>query len=293
MTNNLTRYKNGVLAYTFSLAVVLGVGVAIAYLQMGGVQTDSGINFWLINGAYSICLGLVALLILRLTKQPIKQSLGLTKDALNAKKLLVLLTTVFVLLNVAAVVNNWFIDLLTSWGCNLPSSVTSEQIKANPVLAVVVACILPAINEELVFRGLLCSGLKEKLGNLPAVLLTGLLFALFHGNPAQTLHQFALGCLLSMVALSTKSVVLPVVAHLFNNLTTLVLAMYVEPTNFYSDNKWLVLAVGGLLLVALVYLCTRQFKLDQRKTEKVNSAMYDLLLIATAGMSIYLWVTAL
>ena len=154
MTNNLTRYKNGVLAYTFSLAVLLGVGVAIAYLQMGGVQTDSGINFWLINGAYSICLGLVALLILRLTKQPIKQSLGLTKEAFNAKQLLVLLATVFVLLNVAAVVNNWFIDLLISWGCNLPSSVTSEQIKANPVLAVVVACILPAINEELVFRGL-------------------------------------------------------------------------------------------------------------------------------------------
>ena len=183
LTNNLTRYKNGVLAYTFSLAVVLGVGVAMAYLQMGGVQTDSGINFWLINGAYSICLGLVALLILKLTKQPIKQSLGLTKDAFNAKKLLVLLATVFVLLNVAAVVNNWFIDLLTSWGCNLQmSSVTSEQIKANPVLAVVVACILPAINEELVFRGLLCSGLKEKLGNLPAVLLTGLLFALFNSS---------------------------------------------------------------------------------------------------------------
>lgn len=275
------------------MVVMLGMGVVMAMLKLNGVTTDDGINFWLLNGAYSLCLGAVALLILRLSKQPILPTLGVSKDVFNVKKIVVLLATVFVLLNVMAVVNNWFVDLLIGWGCNPPSAVTREQIVANPVMAVIVACILPAINEELIFRGLLAKGLAQKLGNVASVLLTGLLFAIFHGSPAQTLHQFILGCILSWVALSTNSVILPVVAHFFNNLAALLLALYVEPTSFYNNYSWLVLAVGGVLLVALSYLCYRQFKLPQSKGEKTNTSPFDLLLVATAVFAIYLWVTAL
>lgn len=293
MTNKLLHYKNGVFAYTFATAVMLGVSVVVSLLNLNGISTSDGVNFWLINGAYSICLGGVALLILRLTKQPLLQTLGIKKDVFGVKKIITLIALVVVLLNVMAVVNNWFASLLTRWGCNLPSGVTREQILANPILAVVVACILPAINEELIFRGLLAKGLAQKLGNLPAVLLTGLLFALFHGSPLQTLHQFVLGCLLSMVAISSGSVVLPVLAHLFNNVVALVLALYVEPTNFYVHYKWLVLGIGGALLAALGYLCIRQFKLPQSQVEKANTSPTDLLLVAVGLFSIYLWVGAL
>ena len=202
------------------MATLIGFSILLTTLGQSGIQTNQGVNFWLFNGAYSICLGVVAVLILVFTKQPIKQSLGLDKKPFSVSQLLVLLGVVFVLLNLSVVVNKWFLQMLQGWGLDVKtSSVTSEQILQNPVLALVVACVLPAINEELVFRGLVVKGISQKLGNVASVLITGFLFALFHGSPAQTLHQFVLGCVLSYVAISTQSVVLPVIAHFFNNLS--------------------------------------------------------------------------
>ena len=294
LTNTLTTYKNSVLAYAFGFATLIGFSVLSTIMQQNGVPTQQGVNFWLINGAYSLCLGVVALLILMLSKQPVKQTLGLDKKAFGVDKAVLLCATVFVMINVTVVLNSWFVQFLTTLGCNVKSyAVSTEQILQNPLLAVVVGCILPAINEELLFRGLIVKGLNSKMGNAAAVVVSGLLFALFHANPAQTLHQFALGCLLALVAISTQSVVLPVIAHLFNNLAVLALALYVEPTGVYTQYSYWIVAVGAVVLAGLIWLVVRQFKTNKIVVEKQNTSAYDLLLVATAAFGVYLWAGAL
>ncbi len=294
MTNPLTTYKNSSLAYAFGLATMLGFSVLLTLLQQNGVLVSEGLNFWLINGAYSLCLGAVGLLILKLSKQPVKQTLGIRKQAFSPKIAVLLCVMAVVLLNVSVVANDWFLQLLTKLGCDVTTKpITNQQILQNPVLAVVVACILPAINEELLFRGLIAKGLQTRLGNTTAIVLTGLLFALFHGSPAQTLHQFAFGSMLAYVAIATQSIILPVIAHLCNNLAAMLLALYVEPTGVYQTHGiWFVL-IGGAILAVLAYVFNRQIKLPQPTKQKINAPAFDLLMLATSALCVYLWVGAL
>ena len=282
------------MAFSFAFVIMLSVSIVATLLQQNGVDVTQGVAFWLVNGVYSLCLGAVGLLILKLTKQPAIQALGINKQAFSISKCLVLCATVVVLLNVSAVVNHWFLAFLTKLGCQITTKpITNEQILQNPVLAVLVACILPAINEEIIFRGLVAQGLSRKLGNVASVILTGLLFAVFHGSPAQMLHQFALGSLLAYVAISTQSVVLPVIAHFVNNLSAMLFALYVEPTGFYQTYATWIVAIGVAIIALLGFVCNRQFKLPQIAKEKFNSSAFDLMIVASAGLSVYLWVTAL
>lgn len=115
---------------------------------------------------------------------------------------------------------NWF-----EWmGFEVSVSVPVTGTAGNVVLLIVVACIMPAFCEELVFRGALGNGLAET-GLWSASLLGGALFSLFHMNPAQTLHQFVMGFLLVFYILVTGSFWCSFAAHLFNNLLTVVLSL--------------------------------------------------------------------
>lgn len=79
-----------------------------------------------------------------------------------------------------------------------------------------VVAVLPAVLEELVFRGLLLEGLKN-FGSVAAVLVCGALFSLYHQNPAQTVYQFLCGAGFALVALKAGSALPTMLAHFLNN----------------------------------------------------------------------------
>lgn len=90
-------------------------------------------------------------------------------------------------------------------------------------------CVLPAICEELIFRGVLTNGLAG-YGKKTAVLMTGLCFSLMHQNPDQTVHQFLLGCLLGWVLLETDSFWSVSLIHFFNNFIVLTVEFFTVST---------------------------------------------------------------
>lgn len=75
--------------------------------------------------------------------------------------------------------------------------------------------IIAPVGEELIFRGFLMRYL-EKYGKLTAIVVTALLFGLFHGNLGQGLNAFAVGLVLGYVAIE-YSVVWSIVLHWVNN----------------------------------------------------------------------------
>ena len=82
--------------------------------------------------------------------------------------------------------------------------------------------LLPAVMEEIIFRGVLLNGLRSfKTGW--AVVVCGALFSLYHQNPAQTVYQFCCGACFALVALRAGSVLPTVIAHFLNNAFILVL----------------------------------------------------------------------
>jgi membrane protease YdiL (CAAX protease family) len=87
---------------------------------------------------------------------------------------------------------------------------------SNPWLSFFVVVIVAPVMEEIVFRGFLYKKLIA-YGEKTYVLLSALIFALFHVNFYQLLYAFALGALFAKVVCHTKSIRYTVILHLIIN----------------------------------------------------------------------------
>ncbi len=108
--------------------------------------------------------------------------------------------------------------------------------------------VAPAIFEEFAFRGIVLNSLK-KFGNLPAILVSSLLFALMHGNFVQIPFAFCAGIGLGLCYVKSKSIWTPVVAHFINNtLAFLSPLFYKYSIKFIADNFDIIMLVMIFLL---------------------------------------------
>ncbi|HEY4102706.1 MAG TPA: CPBP family intramembrane glutamic endopeptidase [Polyangiaceae bacterium] len=85
---------------------------------------------------------------------------------------------------------------------------TSEGL----VLVLVAAAILPALVEEMMFRGLITRAF-EKRSHAEMVLIPSLMFGLFHLEPTQIAGTIVLGVAFALARLYSGSLVPPMVAH--------------------------------------------------------------------------------
>ncbi len=105
------------------------------------------------------------------------------------------------------------------------------------VLATV--AVVPAIAEELLFRGLIQHELESSLGGLRGAAIAGTVFALYHMNPFSLVPLVALGVFFGFVVYRSGTVMLAVAAHFLNNfLASLALYLHV-------DDDFIVSAPGG------------------------------------------------
>lgn len=113
-------------------------------------------------------------------------------------------------------------------------------------------CVLPAIGEELLFRGAM-QGLMRPAGSAAAILAPALLFALLHLDPAQGLTAFLCGLFLGWLAERTGSILPGMLLHFINNtlaFLVLYLQLYAPPQAVLAVQLVLLLGaplVGGLL----------------------------------------------
>jgi len=101
------------------------------------------------------------------------------------------------------------------------------QIKSPFVIAgmLLVACVLAPIYEELMFRAGLFRFVRQKLGRLPAFLISGACFGAMHANWAGFLPLAVLGILLALVYEATGSIRVAIIAHGLFNLNTIILLL--------------------------------------------------------------------
>lgn len=88
------------------------------------------------------------------------------------------------------------------------------------VFYVIFFAAVPAICEELIFRGMIFNGLKRGIGSIWAIILSSLLFALIHQNINQFIYPFIMGSVFAILMNKTNNLIYPILMHFFNNLTT-------------------------------------------------------------------------
>jgi sodium transport system permease protein len=100
----------------------------------------------------------------------------------------------------------------------------AELFGHGATFALVAFAFLPAVCEELLFRGFILSGLRRESGPVGAVLVSALLFGVNHLDPAKLGSTAALGVLLAVLVLRSRSIVPAMLCHFTNNGLALVLA---------------------------------------------------------------------
>lgn len=86
------------------------------------------------------------------------------------------------------------------------------------LISVLVIALLPAVVEEMMFRGAL-QNLLSRWFKMPvlAIIVTSILFSAVHGSYLGFLSRFALGFLLGWMYYRTGNIWLNIIAHFFNN----------------------------------------------------------------------------
>ncbi len=138
--------------------------------------------------------------------------------------------TLLVALPVLILISLGWTELLRA--CGLPDEPQDlialfTQTKSPFVIAgmLLVACVLAPVYEELMFRAGLFRFVRQKLGRMPAFLISGACFGAMHANWAGFLPLAVLGMLLALVYEATGSIRVAVIAHGLFNLNTIILLL--------------------------------------------------------------------
>ncbi len=124
-------------------------------------------------------------------------------------------------------------NILTSIFSNIFDTTFSLPIRPTPsFVSILTVCIVPALAEEVFFRGVLLSCFHS-LGKIQAVLLTAFLFAFLHTNSFSFPMFFIIGMLLSKLTLSSHSLLVCIAFHISYNLAWLILPAYISLPNIF------------------------------------------------------------
>ncbi len=129
----------------------------------------------------------------------------------------------------------------------------------SPLPAILALIIVPAVFEEIFFRGAYLSSFGTE--KRPIIIFTGAIcFAVMHSTPYNFLAPLLAGCIYGTLVYILDSVYPAIFAHLFNNAITCVL--------FFSNEKFTNAGLGNLLAIAAIIVFLISIYISLREIEK-------------------------
>ncbi len=141
--------------------------------------------------------------------------------------------------------------------------------------------LLPAICEEIAFRGFIFGGLARQNGVLRAILVSAIFFGLTHTLLQQSLSAMIIGLLLGWVAWRTGGIICTIAMHAIHNSLTLSLARFakqdaspawldnfvtLEPGSFQYQPAWI--TISTVLAIACLWILYQRSNLQVLKAEE-------------------------
>jgi len=181
---------------------------------------------------------------------------------------LITATTFFALYPIIACINT----LLVKCGFTL-SELTYKLTTKNYIISLFSLVLAPAICEELLFRGVIFSGLKSH-GKTFVITTTAIMFSIFHMSISQTVYPLLIGLLLGVIMFKEENIYYCIAIHLTNNFLSLTLSYFDINLIF---NHWTYILLAIILFVAfLSIVLTATFKNNKNilktKLDKENKS---------------------
>ena len=191
------------------LLSLLAAGIIAAFSLSG---SDAGRYISLLVSPAAIAV--TSLVFFRVTRLPVKEILPLKT---KPKYFLIGLLLIFGLLFSLNSLNDLLVKLFELMGYTRKPPQLPDFTGWKVVPALIVIAVLPAIAEEILFRGILLNGAQSGTGSILAIVFSGLCFSLYHGSVEQTIYQFICGCLFAFLAVRSRSIAPSIVIHFLNN----------------------------------------------------------------------------
>ncbi|MFM7195154.1 MAG: lysostaphin resistance A-like protein [Bacteroidota bacterium] len=141
------------------------------------------------------------------------------------------------------------------------------------LLGFVLIAVLPAIGEELAFRGMLQPALSRATGNAHvAIWVTAIIFSAFHFQFLGFVPRMLLGAMFGYMMHWSGNLWIPVIAHFVNNGASVIL-IYLHQlgiTGFDAESTdsapWQLVLPGLVLFIFLMIVLRKQLLSDREKT---------------------------
>lgn len=261
------------LAWLISVAVMVSAGIAAA-ISVAGYHTvravlageksqeklrqiaeaAAGSSMLAVASVVASQLALLAFVWLawRVLGKPDRERFGLGHARITPSHSLILLVGTIVPFGMGLLLA-WLVGLAT--GASDQSAGTLQKMwidgtKLESIAWVLLIALLPGFVEELFYRGFLLRGLLLKWGPTASIAMSGLLFAIVHGDPISASAILPLGLWLGLVAWRTGSIWLPFAMHASVNgvWTATMMIAHRDP----GTESWMTGAAIGASIVGIV-----------------------------------------
>ena len=181
------------------------------------------------------------------------------KDVLRLNKITFKQTVLSILIPifaypVALFFNYISIIIISLFGELQPSPFPVPQTAGMFLVGLILFAITPGICEEIMFRGVMLRA-YERLGIKRAIVITGILFGLFHFDVQNFLGPAFLGILFAYMVYKTNSIYSSMIAHAINNTIALTLLKLADSMQALQDTQTVVEVPGTKeLLIAFIFL---------------------------------------
>lgn len=265
--------KDGGFLYTFIVISILLVSVVFSTV-LSVIPDDKSALFSDVKTIISYFLGPIAVClaigILRYKSK--NETLFALSKNFNIKPLIATICIFFGLTFSLSNLNEWFVEFLINCGFSVKTPTLPSKTPINVVLVIISVCILPALVEEFAFRHLILRSLS-KTGVMFATLISGALFAFFHMSPAQTIYQFLVGSIYSLIIIYGGNLLYVISIHFLNNLYV-VLNYYFFNFNFDQTTTVILTILGFVSLILGIFLLVKNRKVNEvPKLEKKKNRL--------------------
>jgi membrane protease YdiL (CAAX protease family) len=226
--------KNVILLCLLFLGIQMGLGlllgVIIGILGIGAESIFYGIGNILLQ---LISFGVVILIGFKKTKQRFNDVFKFNNVSFGLWLAMVVFMIGFViLLSELDNILNYFLPMPQF----LQNTFELIMVKQAFIISIILVGIIPAFCEEMFFRGIVLTGFQKNYSGKKAILISSLLFGIIHLNPWQFISAFIIGIFSAWICIKTRSIVLSIYIHIFNNIAAVMASKYREimPINGFN-----------------------------------------------------------
>ena len=207
--NELSIYKTNLLYFI----------LAIVFLLVGGTAQYLNLFFGILVTEILI-IALPSIWFVKKRKLSLKRTFRLNK--IGIKNIVLIFVITILMYPIASFFQNLFVNILNSFMPFNPY-VLPEEISKIPFLwSIFFIAIVPGICEEIMFRGTILKA-YEKLGIKKAIIISAVLFGMFHFSLINLIAPAILGIVFGIMVYKTNSIYSSMLAHALNNSIALIL----------------------------------------------------------------------